>query len=48
MTRRMAQERKEKPKMKIRRRHVKRGLLIAVYAFVAIVTVIGIVAPALQ
>lgn len=46
--RRMAVETKQKPKMKIRRRHVRRGLLIAVYAFVAIVTVIGIVAPALQ
>ena len=39
---------KEKPKMKLRRRHVKKALLITVYAFVAIVTVIGIVAPALQ
>jgi hypothetical protein len=41
-------DQKDKPKMKLRRRHIKKALLITVYAFVAIVTVIGIVAPALQ
>jgi hypothetical protein len=38
----------KKGKMKLRKRHVKKALIIGLYAFVAIVTVIGIVAPALQ
>lgn len=37
-----------KPKMRLRRRHIKKAAIITVYAFVAIVTVVGIVAPALQ
>lgn len=39
---------KEKPRLKIRRRHIKKALLITVYAFVAIVTVIGIASPAFR
>lgn len=35
-------------KMKIRRRHWKRAMMITAYLFVAIVTVVGIVAPSLQ
>jgi len=38
----------EKPKRRFRRRHIKRALIITVYSFVAIVTVISIVAPGLQ
>jgi hypothetical protein len=37
-----------KPKIRIRRRHLKRALMITMYAFVAIATIIGIVSPALQ
>ena len=38
---------KEKPK-KLRRRHIKKAIVVTVYAFVAIVTVMSMVAPALQ
>jgi hypothetical protein len=34
------------PKKKIRRRNVKRAFVIALYAFVAIVTVMGMISPA--
>ena len=37
-----------KKKMKIRPRQVKRALVIALYAFVAVVTIAGMIAPALQ
>lgn len=39
---------KNKKKFKIRPRQFKKALVIGLYAFVAIVTVIGIVAPAFQ
>ncbi len=38
----------KKPKMRIRRRHVKKAAMITIYAFVAIVTVVSMVAPALR
>ncbi len=38
----------EKKKFKLRRRHVKKIFAVTLYAFVAIVTVIGIAAPALR
>lgn len=34
--------------IKVRRRQVKRVLIITVYAFVAVVTVISLAAPAMQ
>jgi hypothetical protein len=37
-----------KPKLRLRKRHIKKALIITLYAFVAVVTVIGIIAPALQ
>ena len=36
------------PKMRLRKRHLKRALMITAYLFVAIVTVVGIVAPSLR
>lgn len=44
----MPQPTKEKAKFKLRKRHVRRAVIITLYAFVAIVTIIGIVAPAFQ
>ena len=44
----MPQPTQAKPKMRIRRRHIKRALIITMYAFVAIATIIGIVSPAFQ
>lgn len=44
----MPQQIPAKPKLKIRRRHIKRVVVVTLYAFVAIATIIGIVSPALQ
>jgi len=38
----------KKPKLKLRKRHIKKAALITVYAFVAVVMVAGMIAPALQ
>lgn len=35
-----------KPKLKIRRRDVKRALIVTLYAFVAIITIISMASPA--
>lgn len=44
----MPQPTKEKAKFKLRKRHLRRAVIITLYAFVAVVTIIGIVAPAIR
>jgi hypothetical protein len=38
----------KKPKMRLRKRHIKKAAIITVYTFVAVVMVVGMIAPALQ